>query len=65
MLARNVPRRGLFGILIVLMAIIVACGGEAEPAPTAMPAPTMDPSALGGSSHVHSTGHSTDGPRPV
>ena len=46
MLGRYVPRRGLFGILIVLVAIIVACGGEAEPAPTAMPAPTMDPAVL-------------------
>ena len=46
MLGRYVPRRGLFGLLIVLVAVIVACGGEAEPAPTAMPAPTMDPAVL-------------------
>ena len=44
MLGRFGPKQGLFGLLIVLVAIIIACGGEAEPAPA--PAPTMDPAVL-------------------
>ncbi len=46
MLGRFGPRQGLLGLLLVLVVLIVACGGEAEPAPTAMPAPTMDPTVL-------------------
>jgi peptide/nickel transport system substrate-binding protein len=41
MLGRYVPRRGFFGLLLILMAIIVACGGEAAPADTATPAATV------------------------
>ncbi len=45
MIGRFVPKRGFVGLLLVLVAIIVACGGEAAtPAPTA--APAMDDSAL-------------------
>ena len=31
------PRRVLFGVLVVLMSVIFACGGEAEPADTPAP----------------------------
>jgi peptide/nickel transport system substrate-binding protein len=42
MLGRLVQKRSIFGTLLVLLAIIIACGGEAAPAP----APTMDPAVL-------------------
>ena len=44
MLGRFAPKRGFFGLLLVLLAIMIACGGEAAPAPA--PAPTMDPAVL-------------------
>ena len=46
MLGRLVQKRSIFGTLLVLLAIIIACGGEAEPAPAPAPAPTMDPAVL-------------------
>ena len=47
MLGRLVPKRGLFGLLLILLAVIIACGGEAEPAdaPASAPAVTPDSAA--------------------
>ena len=43
MLGRYVPKQGLIGLLLLIVAIMVACGGEAEPADT--PAPAATPAA--------------------